>query len=540
MNKKLLLATLALTAAGAAFGVTPPPSELTTMPAVVGTLESSARSINGQLVGYAIKTLSAALILQWLFTYWKEIISGDMTSMLAKCVGIIMWGGVGYFALDNQEILINMFQGYINLSKTLTGVQFDPGLIWDNGVDLQANLAFGFYSRPGSDSFIGVVKNVIPGLVILLACLAILISYGVIALSVFVAIAEGWMMIAVAPIAIGMIGLAAFRDQGMAPLKGIISLGLRIIILSVIIKILGNVQQSALDVFTKLPEVDPSTKVWYVLGGVFACAFFALNAGKLASSIASGSASFSGSDAIRGGMQAAQTVATVATAGAAIGAAGIQAASKGGASAASAAKAFAGRGDLNMSRGATGSGTPAVGGPLLSSSGGGGQTPMGGPLPSSSGREQALHSKTGAPASGGDSNQSASAEGGGVGGASGDTAGGGASSPSSGGGGSESSSGASAPPASSATAGGGMGASGKAGGNTAAPSAPGDASTAGIGGASGGSGNLAKDIAAEMAKMQPNNKPSHAQRLGDAARQAGDMASQDNHSVSISMNTRGE
>jgi type IV secretion system protein TrbL len=513
MSKKIIFGLIALTAAGAAFGVAPPPPSPGTLTGVMGTVEETARSVNAQLVGFCIKTLSAGLILQWGFTYWRELFSGELTTMLAKAAGIVMWGAMGFYALNNQDILIDMFNGYLSLSKTLSGVQFDPGVIWENGVDLQSNLAVGFYTRPGSDNFLGVVQNIVPGLVILTACIAILIAYGFVALSVFVAIAESWMMIAVAPIAIALVGLTAFRDQGMAPLKSIISLGLRIIILGVIIKILGNVQGTAVTVFANLPAEQPTNPVWYTLGGVFACAFFALNAGKLASGIASGSANFSGGDAIKGAQQMTQTTAAVAGAaagialagakGAASGARGVGAVGRAGASAAGKAlEAFSGRNNLGMSNAGGGmqGSIPGIGGGFPKDTGLGGNKAHG----------EALWSKLPGPPS----------DAGSAGASGGNDAG-----PSSGA--EASRGGASASPT------GGMNAPVSAASGDASTAASGDASTAGIGGGKNNGGD----------SNEQQKKPTamdHLKNAGRAGSAGLDGLSNDNHSVSISLNTRGE
>jgi type IV secretion system protein TrbL len=519
MSKKIIFGLIALTAAGAAFGVAPPPPSPGTLTGVMGTVEETARSVNAQLVGFCIKTLSAGLILQWGFTYWRELFSGELTTMLAKAAGIVMWGAMGFYALNNQDILIDMFNGYLSLSKTLSGVQFDPGVIWENGVDLQSNLAVGFYTRPGSDNFLGVVQNIVPGLVILTACIAILIAYGFVALSVFVAIAESWMMIAVAPIAIALVGLTAFRDQGMAPLKSIISLGLRIIILGVIIKILGNVQGTAVTVFANLPAEQPTNPVWYTLGGVFACAFFALNAGKLASGIASGSANFSGGDAIKGAQQMTQTTAAVAGAaagialagakGAASGARGVGAVGRAGASAAGKAlEAFSGRNNLGMSNAGGGmqGSIPGIGGGFPKDTGLGGNKAHGEALwsklpgpPSDAGSAGASGGNDAGPssASSGDSNSSASTTSGAE----------------------ASRGGASASPT------GDM--------NAPASVASGDASTAGIGGGKNNGG----DSNQQQKKQTAMDHLKNAGRAGSAGL---DGLSNDNQSVSISLNTRGE
>lgn len=305
---KGLFICLALLASGAALA-----DPASSMPTVMEQLQSTARTANADITKLAIKTLGAALLLQWIITNWKEVFSGEISSMMAKAAGSITWAGITLWVMDNQSILSDMFSGYLQMANSISGVDFNPSAIWSNGVNLQNNLIAGFNKGTGADSLFGAIKNLLPGLMLMVACIFILISYAVVAFSVLISIAEFWLMFAVTPIAIAMMGLSAFRDQGMAPLKGVISLGLRIIILGLIVRILGSVQDAATSAFLNLPSTDPMEVVWFTLGGVFACAMMAFNAGKIASGIASGSASFSGSDAIKGGMQMAQTGAAIAS-----------------------------------------------------------------------------------------------------------------------------------------------------------------------------------------------------------------------------------
>ncbi|MGS0741423.1 type IV secretion system protein, partial [Glaciimonas sp. GG7] len=312
MKKSHLLILLSLMLSG--FSVL---AAETSLPTVMNTLQSTSVAVNSQLTTMALRTLGAALLLQWILTNWKELFSGEITSLFQKIAGLVTWAGICFWAMGNQDILSTMFTGYLNMASNVTGIKFTPENVWANGVDLQNNMVIAFNNRTGAaDSLYSSLKNLLPSLLLMLACLLILVSYGVIAISILVAVSEFWLMFTVTPIAIALLGLQAFRDQGMAPLKGVISLGMRLIILGVIVKILASVQAEVVNAFENMPQVNPLEIVWYALGGVFACAVMAFNAGKIASAIASGSSNFSGSDAIRGGLQMVSTAAAVGTMGA--------------------------------------------------------------------------------------------------------------------------------------------------------------------------------------------------------------------------------
>lgn len=289
----------------------------TTMPTVMNTLESTAISVNSKLTTLCLRTLSAALLLQWILSNWKEVFSGELSSQMQKVAGLMTWAGVCFWAMGNQDILSTMFTGYLSLASDITGIKFTPENVWANGVDLQNNMVIAFNKRTGAaDSLYSALKNFLPSLLLMFACIMILVCYGTIALSILVAITEFWLMFTVTPIAIAMLGLQAFRDQGMAPLKGVMSLGMRVIILGVIVKVLSAVQAEVVNAFDNMPQVNPMSVVWYALGGVFACAVMSFNAGKIAAAIASGSSNFSGSDAMRGGLQMVGTAASIGTMGA--------------------------------------------------------------------------------------------------------------------------------------------------------------------------------------------------------------------------------
>lgn len=288
-----------------------------TMPTVMETLKSTATSTNESMTTMALRTLGAALLLQWIISNWKDVFSGEMSSQFQKVAGLITWGGICFWAMGHQDILSTMFDGYLSVAKSITGIAFTPESIWANGVDMQNNMVISFNERTGSgDSLYSALKNLLPALMLMMCCLLILVSYGVIALSVFVAISEFWLMFTITPVAIALLGLQAFRDQGMAPLKGVISLGMRLMVLGVIVKVLGAVQTEVINSFDNMPEVQPMSTIWYAVGGVFACAVMAFNAGKIAAAISSGSSNFSGSDAMRGGLQMVSTAAAVGTMGA--------------------------------------------------------------------------------------------------------------------------------------------------------------------------------------------------------------------------------
>lgn len=485
------------------------------LPGMMTNFQSSATQINTKLFAPALITASAALSLQWIATHWKEIFSGDISSMFAKTVGVISWFGFSVFLLNNSSLLSDMFSGYLNFAGVLSGIGvdgFSPGNIISNGILIigKTNDAF---SVAADSSWWEMGDNMVAALMLSFANIFTFIAFLMISLSVFVAQMEFWVLFSVAPLAFALIPLSAFRDQGIAPIKGLISLGLRLIILGVIVSVTKTMTTTLVSQLEAgLPKGTAMYEpIWYYLAGMAGCAMMAMSAGKIASSIASGSASFSGTDAIKGGMQMATTAAAgaaVATAGVAAVGAATNAASKGAIGAASGAGravgAMSARGNLGIS--------PA---------GGGGAPVIGGPLPTASGASgQALNSKSAGPSSGASApSTSGDASTAGIGGGDSGSNNKGATPAASSG---EGSSATSASPASSGGA-----QSAKVSGSSDS-AAPGNASTAGIGG-----GN-------PTAPKEPSNGPSGMSKMGDAIHRAAESNAQDNQAVAVTINTRGD
>jgi type IV secretion system protein TrbL len=291
--------------------------------------EAASMKINAKLVTLALETAVAALSLQWILTYFKEIFSGDMTSSLAKAVGLVTWFGGSLYAIQHVDILSNAYVGYLKLAGSLSDLDaksFTPSGVFDSGAGLIKAVNKALLTTVGNNWF-AFSDNFLAALTSVVVSLVLLITFFIISLSLFVTNLEFWMLFAVAPLAFALIPLSTFRDQGMAPLKGAISLGLRILILGVIVSVAKQMTDTAVTALSSytLPEGESAfSSLSTLLAGLFGCALMALQAGKIASAIASGSASFSGSDAIKGGMAMAgaagvATAATAALGGSALG-----------------------------------------------------------------------------------------------------------------------------------------------------------------------------------------------------------------------------
>lgn len=282
---------------------------------VMCQFKAATTKINQQLIQPAIATACAAIMLQWILSYWKDLFKPDLSDMLLKGAGLITWFGATVLLITNTDRMATMFTDYLSLAgslSSLSSTQFSPGGVIDKTMDAigATNKAFNGASPGG---LLDVGANMFAALMLMFANVFTFAAGLVVALSLFVAILEFWIMFSVAPLAFGLIPLSAFRDQGFAPIKGVISLGLRVLILGVVVSVFSSLTDIVIQAMNSRNGVGDAGAlmgaVWYYLAGMAGCAMMALSAGKIASAIASGSASFSGSDAIRGGMQLATTAA---------------------------------------------------------------------------------------------------------------------------------------------------------------------------------------------------------------------------------------
>jgi hypothetical protein len=292
--------------------------------------QAAGASVNAKLIQPAIATACAALTIQWILTHWKDIFNGDLSNTLAKSVGLVTWFGATVALIRHQEVLSNAYTGYLTLSGNLAGVSasdFTPGAVIGEAKTVITAVNSAVWRAAGNNGW-QITETLGTAITVVVINIVVATSFFMIALSLFVTNLEFWMMFAVAPLAFGLIPLTAFRDQGFAPIKGVISIGLRILILGVVVAVAKQMTESCvsgLNSFAIKENESLIAAMLEYLAGMFGCALMSLSAGKIASSIASGTANFSGSDAIKGGM----AIAGVAAAGAAIAAPFLAPAAKG-------------------------------------------------------------------------------------------------------------------------------------------------------------------------------------------------------------------
>lgn len=491
-------------------------------PNLMNQYKQISGNINNDLIKPALMLAASALSLQWILSHWRDIYTGDITGLLAKMVGVVSWGGVTFWLLQHQDLLSSTFSGYLKMAGIVSGIGeagFDPGEIVAQGIDLiqRINNAFtkgiGFTINPAE-----IANNMLLALLLVFANIVAFFAYLIVALSVFVCQTEFWLMFAVAPLAFALIPLSAFREQGIAPVKGVISLGLRIIILAVVVRVTNDLTDNLAAALSGTKESSENffSPILFYLAGMCASAIMAFSAGKIASSIASGSASFSGADAIKGGMQLATSAAVGAGAVAAVGAAAGNTAS-----AATKGLEAAGSG-LGNSIGSMRNANNLGVAPGAPNAGGGGG--LGGPMPKDPSEILEATYKAANPTDSGSANDAGS-------------------SANDAGAGNNANSGGSSSASSSYIAG-NSGKSGAAPASQTSTSAANNDSSKSSSAAANGNASSASIGGSQdhgQQKNQSSEQPQNRKRsFGDQIERAAEHTSQDNHAVSVSINLRGE
>lgn len=287
------------------------PSAFADLNAVMGQFQSTGSAINAQLVNFAMKTAIAGFTLQMVLTYGSELLGQkDMSSVVSRTVIMVSWLGFTFLMLNNVDVLAKMFKAYVKMSGNLAGISetdFTPGGMIDQAKLSIKTVHKAVWDAMGDDKW-AIGKNIGASITLVFVDVVVLFSYFIVGLTLFVVTLEFWMLFAVMPLALGMIPLQAFRDQGMAPIKGVIALGFRVVILGVVVAVAKSFSASAaIDLPAALRTMSDDYPLLSALGdymaGIMGCAMMAVYSGKMAATIASGSANFNGADAVRTGMQ---------------------------------------------------------------------------------------------------------------------------------------------------------------------------------------------------------------------------------------------
>lgn len=301
-NKHFFIAAAAILFCGAALADAP------SIDTVMHNFDMASNSVSQKLVTTAKRTALAALLLQWLLSYWKDMFSGaELPSMLGKMVGMMMWCGASIWMIDNIDLMNVLYKQYLALAGEISGLQngFSPLSIIQKGKAVVSATHAALAQKAGGNWF-AIGENLLATGSLIVTDVVILGAFFILAMSLFMVSVEFSMILAVTPLSLALIPLSALRDQGIAPLKGLLSVGLRVLILGVVMAVAQSLSDTLIasiqtNGIQGAEDGSILSRMFEYLAGVLGCAVMSIYSGKIAAAIASGSASFSGADLVSGG-----------------------------------------------------------------------------------------------------------------------------------------------------------------------------------------------------------------------------------------------
>ncbi len=295
------------------------------------SLSSSLDLIFNDLQGMAIKWLGLFMLLQMVWTNLGLLASGpDLEKVWAKFLGGLFWSAMCLYIFENgADFIKNISTFFLQKATGYAGIGFDPTAPITAGLNVASSLLAGLNGAQGIlQSF-----NPFPSMMMGVVSVVILAVSAVIAFKVLMIFIETKIVIALSPLSFALLGVNALKDQGFAPLKYLISMAYRMIILGAILAAMISFSAALVAEFKTLPAAsDPSfwPPVWAAAIGYALLGALAWKADSIAAMLSSGSSQMSTGDAAAVGAVAGAAAAAVVTGGAAIGGGAASAASGGG------------------------------------------------------------------------------------------------------------------------------------------------------------------------------------------------------------------
>lgn len=398
---KLLLVIL-LAAAAPAFAV----EQASATALVQSALNTAAAAVFNDLQSWAIAWLGTFLLLQLTITNIRHLFEhSELPAVFGKLSAGLAWGGITlYIFVNGAEFIKGVSNFLLTKASGLTGgAPFDPSYPVDLGINMASEL---LGALDNSQSFLDKL-NPFPAMMMGLASIGILVVCAIIGYKIFMIFIETKIVIALSPLSFALLGLDTFREQGFAPLKYLISLAYRVLIMAAILAAMSSVSKVIVASFKTLPAVtDPS--VWPpIFAAVIAMGMlgaFAHRSDSIAAMLSSGTSNMSPGN--NGGQSSAASIAKSGVLGGVAGiAAGIGAAAGGktmsevmksmtsgaGGAAGATAKIMAPIGDAPKQPTSMSKAAPQGPSPAEIAAGGGGKSPANpSPAPSTSNSNNAL------------------------------------------------------------------------------------------------------------------------------------------------------
>lgn len=266
----------------------------------------------------AWKWLSMFILIQFIWSNIKSLTSaGDIDNVWPKFLSSVFWFGICFYVMENgPNFLNNVGSQFFGL---VGGGLPSPSSIMMNTTAMTSGLAVvaaavGFF-------------NATAGQLVLYVLLTILIVGIFFAIKILMIQLELALIVMLSPMSFALLGLNAFKDQGIAPFKSLVSLAYRIILTSVILSAFYKVDVVVGNLINAISAENIATDgvgkvISSLIGGLGAYILLAVllyKSDSIASSLASGGTSMGTADmagavaaGVAGGMAASAGSAAVA------------------------------------------------------------------------------------------------------------------------------------------------------------------------------------------------------------------------------------
>ena len=184
-------------------------------------------------------------------------------------------------------------KGYLNPDGEL-----NPIAIFDMGVSLQNSMVASYNQASGADTMVGALTNILPSLLMMAVCLVILASFAAMALTMFLAMVESYLLMAVAPILFAFGASRWTKDISLKPWNSMIAVGVKITVLYLIM----SVTLQLAPIWAKMAAswtVDDWSPLWYIAFSAMGVAILTWRIPKIAADALSGTASLSAGEALQ-------------------------------------------------------------------------------------------------------------------------------------------------------------------------------------------------------------------------------------------------
>lgn len=286
--------------------------------AVKSALSSAAVNlIQPKIMGW----LAAFLTLQFVLTNIRKLVNGaDLQEVLAKGFGMFVSAGMCLLAVTEGPAFIDKV-GNSLLKHFLSSIPTAGDVIALTLATTTTLIAAAFAASAINDAMANILVGMfwmVAGGGVYLAC------------KVFMFYLELGMVVILAPLSFTFLGLDSLKDQGLAPLRSLISLVYRAVLFGVIFAAYAYVTDNAADAFkaiswkNPLAIIDNLGKVVDALLAYPVLLFLAFKSDSIAAGLASGSTSLGTGDVAQAAAIGAAAGATAASAGAATNSAAVK------------------------------------------------------------------------------------------------------------------------------------------------------------------------------------------------------------------------